>query len=144
MQALHVAKRGFLPGSQQNGCAMSDRLKKISHRGCTILFTDYSNFSTFDEWKVLLDAERAMMPGERPGSVLALAVFTGSRLSASVFSAIKELSVINKPYVKASALVGLSSLQQAVFLKGIERTSDRSFGLFDSVEEAKDWLADRR
>jgi len=123
---------------------MSDRLKKITHRGCTILFTDYSNFITFDEWKVLLDEELALMPNEPLGSVLALAVFTGSRFSASVFSAIKELAVHNKPYIKASALVGLSSLQQGVFLKGIERTADRSFGLFDSVDEAKDWLADRK
>jgi hypothetical protein len=123
---------------------MSDRLKKISHRGCTILYTDYSDFSTFDEWRALVDAEREMMPKERPGSVLALAVFTGSRLSASAFGAIKDLAVHNKPYIKASALVGLSPLQQAVFLKGIERTSDRSFGLFDSVEEAMDWLADRQ
>jgi hypothetical protein len=123
---------------------MSDRLKKITHRGCSILFTDYSNFITFDEWKVLLDEERQLMPKERLGSVLALAVFTGSRFSASVFSTIKELAVHNKPYIKASALVGLSSLQQGVFLKGIERTADRSFGLFDSVEQAKDWLADRQ
>jgi len=123
---------------------MSDRLKKITHRGCTILFTDYSNFITFDEWKVLLDEELSLMPNEPLGSVLALAVFSGSRFSASVFSAIKELAVHNKPYIKASALVGLSSLQQGVFLKGIERTADRSFGLFDSVDEAKDWLADRK
>ena len=123
---------------------MTDRLKKITHRGCSILFTDYSNFITFDEWKVLLDAERQLMPKEQLGSVLALAVFTGSRFSANVFTAIKELAIHNKPYIKASALVGLSSLQQGVFLKGIERTSDRSFGLFDSIDEAKDWLADRQ
>ena len=123
---------------------MSDRLKKITHRGCSILFTDYSNFITFDDWNVLLEEERKLMPSEPLGSVLALAVFTGSRFSARVFSAIKELAVHNKPYIKASALVGLSSLQQGIFLKGIERTADRSFGLFDTVEQAKDWLADRK
>jgi hypothetical protein len=123
---------------------MSDRLKKITHRGCSILFTDYSNFITFDDWNVLLEEERKLMPSEPLGSVLALAVFTGSRFSARVFSAIKELAVHNKPYIKASALVGLSSLQQGIFLKGIERTADRSFGLFDTVEQAKNWLADRK
>jgi hypothetical protein len=123
---------------------MSDRLKKITHRGCSILFTDYSNFLTFEEWNALLDEERKLMPSEPLGSVLALAVFTGSRFSARVFSAIKELAVHNKPYIKASALVGLSSLQQGIFLKGIERTADRSFGLFDTVEQAKNWLADRK
>jgi hypothetical protein len=123
---------------------MSDRLKKISHHGCSILFTDYSNFIDFEEWKELLDAERKLMPSEQPGSVLALAVFTGSRFSASVFSAIKELAVHNKPYIKASALVGLSSLQEGIFLKGIERTADRTFGSFGTIEEAKEWLVERR
>jgi hypothetical protein len=123
---------------------MSDRLKKISHHGCSILFTDYSNFIDFEEWKELLDAERKLMPSEQPGSVLALAVFTGSRFSASVFSAIKELAVHNKPYIKASALVGLSSLQEGIFLKGIERTADRTFGSFSTIDEAKDWLVERR
>jgi hypothetical protein len=70
-------------------------------------------------------------------------VFTGSRFSTGVFEALTKLAVANKPHMKASALVGLSSLQRAVFLKGIEQTSSRSFGLFDSVEEALEWLVEQ-
>jgi hypothetical protein len=120
---------------------MTDRLRKITHRGATLLYTDYSNLSDWKDWKALIDAERAIMPAEPLGSVRAIAVFTGSRFSVEVVDAIKQLAVANRPHMKASALVGLSALQKSVFLKGIERTSDRTFGLFDTTEEALDWLA---
>jgi hypothetical protein len=120
---------------------MTDRLRKITHRGATLLYTDYSNLSDWKDWKALIDAERAVMPAEPLGSVRAIAVFTGSRFSVEVVDAIKQLAVANRPHMKASALVGLSALQKSVFLKGIERTSDRTFGLFDTTEEALDWLA---
>jgi hypothetical protein len=120
---------------------MTERLRKITHRGCRILYTDYSNFSDWKDWKSLIDAERALMPAEPLGSVRAIAVFTGSRFSSEVVDAIKQLAVTNRPHMKASALVGMSALQQSVFLRGIERTSERTFGLFDTVDEALDWLA---
>jgi hypothetical protein len=120
---------------------MTDRLRKITHRGTAVLYTDYSNLSDWKDWKSLIDAERAIMPAEPLGSVRAIAVFTGSRFSVEVVDAIKQLAVANRPHMKASALVGLSALQKSVFLKGIERTSDRTFALFDNAEEALDWLA---
>jgi hypothetical protein len=123
--------------------AMNARLRKVTHRGCTVLYTDYSSLSEWKDWQALIDAERTLMPAEPLGSVRALAVFTGSRFSTEVVDAIKQLAVSNRPHMKASALVGMSDLQKAVFLKGIERTSDRSFGLFDTVDEALDWLADQ-
>jgi hypothetical protein len=122
---------------------MTGRLRKLTHRGCSILYTDYSNFTDWADWKALIDAERALMPGEPLGSVRAIAVFSGSRFSTDVVDAIKELAVTNRPHMKASALVGMSELQQKVFLRGIERTSERTFGLFDTVAEALDWLADQ-
>jgi hypothetical protein len=122
---------------------MTGRLRKLTHRGCTILYTDYSNFTDWADWKSLIDEERALMPGEPLGSVRAIAVFSGSRFSSEVVDAIKQLAVTNRPHMKASALVGMSALQQSVFLRGIERTSERTFGLFDTVAEALDWLADQ-
>ena len=122
---------------------MSERLRKVTHRGCSVLFTDYSGFNTWEEWHALIEAERKLMPHEPLGSVRAIAVFTGSRFSTQVFDALRKLAVANKPYMKTSALVGMSSLQRATFLKGIEQTSSRAFGLFDSVEEALDWLVEQ-
>jgi hypothetical protein len=120
---------------------MEERLKKITHKGVSILFTDYTGFSAWDDWRALIEAERKIMPLEPLGSVRAVAIFTDSRFTTEVFEAIKQLAVANRPHMKASALVGLSALQKTAFLKAIERTSDRSFGLFDTLDEALDWLA---
>jgi hypothetical protein len=125
------------------GDIVSDRLRTITHRGCRILFTDYSGLIRWEDWHALVEAELQLMPQHQPASVLACAVFTGSRFSDEVFDAISRLAVANRPYIKASALVGLSPLQRAVFLKGIERASSRGFGLFDTVEEALDWLVEQ-
>lgn len=120
---------------------MEERLKKVTHKGVSILFTDYTGFSAWDDWRSLIEAERKIMPLEPLASVRAVAVFTDSRFTTEVFEAIKQLAVANRPHMKASALVGLSNLQKTAFLKAIERTSDRSFGLFDTLDEALDWLA---
>jgi hypothetical protein len=122
---------------------MTERLRKVTHHGHTILYTDYSNFREWKDWKALIDAERALMPGEPLGSVRAIAVFTNSYFSTEVLDAMTQLAVSNRPHMKASALVGLSTFQQSVFLKGIERTSDRTFALFETVDEGLDWLANQ-
>jgi hypothetical protein len=119
---------------------MEERLKKITHKGVSVLFTDYTGFSAWDDWRTLIEAERKIMPLEPLGSVRAVAVFTDSRFTTEVFEAIKQLAVANRPHMRASALVGLSALQKTAFLKAIERTSDRTFGLFDTLDEALDWL----
>ena len=108
------------------------------------MYTDYSGFSNWDDWRMLIEAERKIMPNEPLGSVRAVAIFTDSRFTTEVFEAIKQLAVANRPHMRASALVGLSSLQKTAFLKAIERTSDRSFALFDQLDEALDWLVDQK
>ncbi|MBA3553145.1 MAG: hypothetical protein H0W29_00060 [Gemmatimonadales bacterium] len=125
------------------GGSGQERLRKVTHRGRSILLTDYSGFIKWNDWRALIEAEMRLMPREPLGSVRALAVFTGSRFSDEVFEAITKLALANRPYIKASALVGLSPLQRAIFLKGIERRSSRDFGVFDTVEEALDWLAEQ-
>jgi len=108
------------------------------------MYTDYSGFSNWDDWRALIEAERKIMPNEPLGSVRAVAIFTDSRFTTEVFEAIKQLAVANRPHMRASALVGLSSLQKTAFLKAIERTSERSFALFDKLDEALDWLIEQK
>ena len=95
---------------------MNERLRKIEHKGVSIMYTDYSGFSSWDDWRALIEAERKIMPNEPLGSVRAVAIFTDSRFTTEVFEAIKQLAVHNRPHMRASALVGLSSLQKTAFL----------------------------
>src|SRR5262249_58694715 len=49
------------------------------------------------------------------GSALVLTDVTGSKISEAAVDALKKLAAHNKPFVKASALVGLSALTRVVF-----------------------------
>ena len=48
----------------------------------------------------------------------------------------------NKPYVKASAVVGLSGLQQILY-NGLMKITGRDIKSFNSLQTAKDWLTEK-
>ncbi|MGQ0640681.1 MAG: hypothetical protein ACT4P6_07910 [Gemmatimonadaceae bacterium] len=120
---------------------MSDRLKTVTHRGCSILISDYSHLTGRKEWEALLDAEHKMMAAQPVGSVRSLSILTGARISPEVLDAMKTVTAKNKPHIKASAIVGMSAVQRQVLIKAVERDADRTWHAFDTVDEALDWLA---
>jgi len=56
--------------------------------------------------------------------------------------AMKEFVIHNKPYVVASAVVGVTGLKQIIY-NAVMKFSGRKLTAFDSLAEAKDWLAER-
>ena len=50
-----------------------------------------------------------------------------------------EYASHNTPYIKASALVGVSGVQKVV-LAAIKALTGRDFYLADTMEEAQEWL----
>lgn len=74
-------------------------------------------------------------------SVMTLTISGGSAFSGETISRLKELARDNTPYVKAGAIVGVTGLYKVVF-NAVSMFSKRRFYLFDTVEEAKDFLAD--
>jgi hypothetical protein len=65
-----------------------------------------------------------------------------SRFDTRIARALQELPRHNKPFVLASAIVGLSGLQR-VILSAVMRATGRTFATFDDVAAAKDWLVAR-
>lgn len=120
---------------------MSNRLTTITHRGCPILISDYSNLSAPEEWKALMLAEHELMAVQPLGSVRSLSIMTGSRMSPEVTHAMKAVTQRNKPYIKVCAMVGLNGLQRTILIKAVEREAARIWGAFDTAAEALDWLA---
>jgi hypothetical protein len=74
-------------------------------------------------------------------SVLTLTIAGGSSFSGETIIKLKELARDNTPYVKAGAIVGITGLYKVVF-SAVAMFSKRRFYLFDTVEEAMDFLAD--
>lgn len=74
-------------------------------------------------------------------SVLTLTIAGGSSFSGETITKFKELARDNTPYVKAGAIVGITGLYKVVF-SAVAMFSKQRFYLFETVEEAMDFLAD--
>ena len=90
---------------------------------------------------LLLDQVRADVARHAPGSVLTLADFTGAKIDKAVATKIKEVLVLDRPYVKKSAWVGTDSLPH-VFYENFKNFSQRDLSTFKTREEAMDWLVE--
>jgi hypothetical protein len=88
---------------------------------------------------LLLEQVRADIARHEPGSVLTLAEFAGAEIDRNVATRVKEVLVLDRPYVKRSAWVGTESLPH-VFYEHFKNFSQRELPLFKTREEAMDWL----
>lgn len=120
------------------GDAAPERLRFVSHNGQSIFLIDFSHCKG-KEILLLLDQVRADIARHAPGSVLTLADFSDAQVDKAVATKIKEVLVLDRPYVKKSAWVGTQSLPH-VFYENFKSFSQRDIPTFESREEAMDWL----
>ncbi|HUO13679.1 MAG TPA: hypothetical protein VMX38_01735 [Verrucomicrobiae bacterium] len=121
-----------------DGNALENRLHFIKHKGHAIFVIDFSH-CTAKEILLLLDQVRADVARHAPGSVLTLGDFSGAEVDKKVATRIKEVLVLDRPYVKKSAWVGIQSLPH-VFYENFKSFSQREIPAFNTREEAMDWL----
>jgi hypothetical protein len=82
---------------------------------------------------------RACVARQEPGTVLILADFSNAQFDKQVATRMKEVLVLDRPFVKKSAWVGTESLPK-VFYEHFKSFSQRDFPIFKTREEAMDWL----
>jgi hypothetical protein len=111
----------------------------ITYRGKRILRIDIDN-CPMDQFEEMLDESGAMIRNEPLNSVLSLAAGgAGTPIFTNRDIFLKYLKE-NQPYMKASAVSGLDKIKAPMFLSVIA-PSNRNLMLFDTEQEAKDWLA---
>jgi hypothetical protein len=115
-----------------------ERLHFIKHKGHAIYVVDFTHCAP-KELLLLLDQVRADVARHAPGSLLTLADLTGAQIDKQVATRVKEVLVLDRPYVKRSAWVGTESLP-AVFYEHFKNFSQREFPAFKTREEAMEWL----
>jgi hypothetical protein len=111
----------------------------IEWDGRRILCCDYAGLEDPAEAADAIDQVRQAVAGEPPGTVLTLSDVRFARLDRSMQRKLMELTLHNRDYVRAAAVVGLSPLQRRE-LDDVQRVSGRTFALFDTLEEGRDWL----
>jgi hypothetical protein len=117
---------------------VDERLRFIKHKGHAIYLIDFTHCAE-KELLLLLDLIRADIARHQPGSLLVLTDFTGAEIDKKVATRMKEVLVLDRPYVKRSAWVGTESLPQ-VFYEHFKNFSQRDLPVFKTREEAMEWL----
>jgi hypothetical protein len=121
-----------------SGDLIDDRLHFIKHKGHAIFVVDFSNCKA-KELLLMVEMIRARVARLEPGTVLILADFSGAQIDKQVATRMKEVLVLDRPFVKKSAWVGTESLPK-VFYEHFKSFSQRDFPIFKTREEAMDWL----
>jgi hypothetical protein len=119
---------------------MEKRIRTVQHKGASIIYEDFTGLTPGDVMDATLEEARTVVASHPKGSALVLVDVTGAHYDMDSLNKMKEVSASNEPFVKASALVGISGLLQ-IGLTGLSRFTGRSFNTFSTKEEALDWLA---
>lgn len=120
---------------------LDEKVKFIEHKGKKILFIDMSNLLE-DEVLAVIDYAKKIIRNQPEKSVFVLTDVTHARYNTLVVSAMREYVKGNKPYVKASAIIGINPIKRIIFNKIME-FSQRELFAFDTAEKAMDWLVNQ-
>jgi len=117
-----------------------ERIRFIDHKSKKILLEDFSGLKPGQEFYDTLETARKTIHSSPQHSVLALFDASDSYFDQEVINSLKEFTSSNTPYIKSSAVVGVTGLLK-IALMTITKFSKREFKTFNTREEALDWLA---
>lgn len=117
----------------------NNRIRFVDYKGKRILLEDFSNVKSEDELEKLIWQAETVVHSQLPKSLLVVVDMTSSTFGPKVSQTSKEASKSNSPYIKASAMVGMSKLME-IILNSVRTVSGRSIASFGTREEAYEWL----
>ena len=120
-----------------------NRTQILDYQGKKIFFMDFSKLKTHEEIKeVILDSKK-YIHAQPAGSVYALTSVEGMHFNVQIKNLFAEFLKSNEPFIKASAVTGISGLLRAVY-NGVLALTGRDTRAFNTMEQAKAWLSDQK
>ena len=116
-----------------------ERVRFITHRSRDILFIDYSELQDTEEILRTIQQAKEIIAQQPENSVRVLTYVRDAKSDARVTQAMKEFAAHNKPYVCASAVVGMSPVHRIIF-EAVRLFTKREIHAFDDLTPAKEWL----
>ncbi len=118
-----------------------ERIEEVDYKGTRILCVDLAGMQLKDKFEFyrVIERLRNRVSSAEPGSLLVVTDVTNSPFDADVARTMSSCAQFCGPYVKASAVVGLSGIQRVVFT-AIKQQTKREFYIADSIDQARDWL----
>lgn len=116
-----------------------ERIRFTDHRGTRILLLDFAGIRDPDEAMREIQRCKEVVARQPPSSLLVMTMVRDGRYNAAVLQGMKDLAAHNAPYVKASAVVGMSGLHRVAY-QAVILFSKRNIKVFDQEADALEWL----
>jgi hypothetical protein len=132
---------GILLFESRKGTTIMAGVYEINYKGKNILCLDVSDLKLADkkEFSQHVTYAREIIQSRPPKSLLLITNVSNTGFDTEVAAVMGEYASHNTPFVKASAVVGVSGVQKVV-LTAIKALTGRDFYITDSMEEAQEWL----
>jgi len=111
-----------------------------TYKGTKILVMDYTDMTDKEKILAALNKTSDFCTSLPPKSALTVTDVSNSSFDMEVAEAMKAAAKKNAPHIRASTAVGVKGLKK-VILPVIAQFSGRDYKVFESREEAFDWLA---
>ena len=116
-----------------------ERIITIKHRDKKIILLDFSYIEPGTEFYDLVEKGMSVVQACAPGTALTLVDVTNSEYDIDMVEALVNLASWDKPYVRASAVVGATGMLEMA-KEVVVKWSEREFKAFETREAALDWL----
>lgn len=115
----------------------------ISHNGKRIFFSDYTNLSGEAFVNCINRHHKHQMEfiESENDTILVLTDVTGANGDREAIVCFKEKTQVAEKHIRKSAVIGVIGIQK-VLLKGVNRFSRLNSKIFDSREDALQWLVE--
>jgi len=117
---------------------------ELNHEGKTILCLDIAGLQVRDkpDFHRLVAEAKLYISQRPPKSTLVITNVINTGFDTEIANIIKEYAQHNTPYIRASSVVGVTGWAK-IILTTVKAVTGRDFHLADTMEEAKEWLADQ-
>lgn len=115
----------------------------IEEKGVKIYNLDFSNISNHDQIKKTIQECEKFIRSQPKESLLTLTNVEGMRFNSEIKEKFTAFVQGNKPYVKASAVVGLNGLIQILY-NGMVKITGRNLKAFKTKDEAIEYLISKQ
>ncbi len=117
-----------------------DRIIFIEYKGKSILLEDLTNLGPGDEYLNTIETAKGIIASQPLKSVLALLDATNVRFNSEMLDVITEFVKHNTPFIKSTAVVGITGLLKIV-IATVSKITGRNFNTFQTREEAMEYLS---
>jgi len=117
-----------------------NRTQIIDFQGRKMFFIDFSNLKTIEEINELIQIAKKYIHSQPPKSVYTLTSVEGTHFNNEITKIFTDYVKSNSPYVKTSAVTGISGLKLILY-NSMMKLTGRDTRSFSTLEQAKTWLA---